>query len=149
MLNSIFQLDYIYTHPRFCSSCFPTTIITRVLNCGLKDFCSAGRDTTDRDQGARKKIPKMASVVGILGHLASKHQQDIRKALMALFEVRVVQVLFKALMLLFEVRVVQFYVKAVMVLFEVRVVQFYVKAVMVLFEVRAAEVHCKALLMLF
>jgi len=39
-------------------------------------------------QGARKKIPKMASVVGILGHLASKHQQDIRKALMALFEVR-------------------------------------------------------------
>ena len=124
MLNSIFQLDYIYTHPRFCSSCFPTTIITRVLNCGLKDFCSAGRDTTDRDQGARKKIPKMASVVGILGHLASKHQQDIRKALMALFEVRVVQVHFKALMLLFEVRVVQFYVKAVMVLFEVRVYSF-------------------------
>ncbi|XP_076454968.1 integrator complex subunit 5-like isoform X2 [Babylonia areolata] len=69
-------------------SCYPTTIITRVLNCGLKDFCSAGRGdpTTERDPGARKKVPKMASVVGILGHLASKHQQDIRKALMALFE---------------------------------------------------------------
>ncbi|KAK7095573.1 integrator complex subunit 5-like [Littorina saxatilis] len=67
-------------------SCFPTTIITRVLNCGLKDFCSAGRDVMDRDPGARKKIPKMASVVGILGHLASKHQHDIRKALMALFQ---------------------------------------------------------------
>nr|KAG5694555.1 hypothetical protein BaRGS_032500 [Batillaria attramentaria] len=67
-------------------SCFPTTIITRVLNCGLKDFCNVGKDMSDRDPGARKKIPKMASVVGILGHLASKHQQDIRKALMALFE---------------------------------------------------------------
>ncbi|XP_025113724.1 integrator complex subunit 5-like isoform X2 [Pomacea canaliculata] len=67
-------------------SCFPTTIITRVLNCGLKDFCNVGKGLSDRDPGARKKIPKMASVVGILGHLASKHRQDIRKALMALFE---------------------------------------------------------------
>ncbi|KAL8589647.1 hypothetical protein ACOMHN_016031 [Nucella lapillus] len=68
-------------------SCYPTAIITRVLNCGLKDFCSAGcGDPGDPDPGVRKKVPKMASVVGILGHLASKHQQDIRKALMALFE---------------------------------------------------------------
>ena len=92
LLHFIFCFEYMHVLPRFCSSCFPTTIITRVLNCGLKDFCSAGRDATDRDQGARKKIPKMASVVGILGHLASKHQQDIRKALMALFEVRAAQV---------------------------------------------------------
>lgn len=70
------------------SSCFPTTIITRVLNCGLKDFCSVDKELPERDTGSRKKIPKMASVVGILGHLASKHRQDIRGALMALFEVR-------------------------------------------------------------
>ena len=62
-------------------------IITRVLNCGLKDFCSAETDPAGRDVSARMKIPKMASVVGILGHLASKHGQDIRHALMNLFEV--------------------------------------------------------------
>lgn len=82
----VFHVIYLHLHhhPR---SCFPTTIITRVLNCGLKDFCNVGKGLSDRDPGARKKIPKMASVVGILGHLASKHRQDIRKALMALFEV--------------------------------------------------------------
>ena len=37
-----------------------------------------------------EKIPKMGSVVGILGHLASKHSQDIRAALMKLFQVFIV-----------------------------------------------------------
>lgn len=72
-------------------SCFPRTIITRVLNCGLKDFCSSGVEGADKDiSSSRMKIPKMASVVGILGHLASKHSQDIRKALTNLFEVGII-----------------------------------------------------------
>ncbi|CAL1542731.1 unnamed protein product [Lymnaea stagnalis] len=76
--------DWVVAH---IGSCFPRTIITRVLNCGLKDFCNSGVDGTEKDIGtSRNKVPKMASVVGILGHLAAKHSQDIRKALMALFE---------------------------------------------------------------
>ncbi|XP_005098705.1 integrator complex subunit 5 [Aplysia californica] len=84
------HFDWVVAH---IGSCFPRTIITRVLNCGLKDFCSSGVDGQDKDMGGggggRNKVPKMASVVGILGHLASKHSQDIRKALMSLFEASV------------------------------------------------------------
>ncbi|RUS91715.1 hypothetical protein EGW08_000541 [Elysia chlorotica] len=78
------HFDWVVAH---IGSCFPRTIITRVLNCGLKDYCNDGGP--DKDSGpstSRLKVPKMASVVGILGHLASKHGHDIRKALMALFE---------------------------------------------------------------
>lgn len=56
----------------------------RVLMCGLKDFTQGGKHA-ERD--GESKIPKMGSVVGILGHLASKHGHDIREALMALFQV--------------------------------------------------------------
>lgn len=55
--------------------------------CGLKDFCQHSKKSPDNEMMAEEKIPKMASVVGILGHLASKHSQDIRMALMKLFEV--------------------------------------------------------------
>ena len=52
--------------------------------CGLKDYCHHGsRSEVTMDE----KVPKMGSVVGILGHLASKHSQDIRAALMKLFQV--------------------------------------------------------------
>ncbi|BFZ06008.1 hypothetical protein BsWGS_09047 [Bradybaena similaris] len=78
------HFDWVVAH---IGSCFPRTIITRVLNCGLKDFCSSGVEGAEKDiSSSRMKIPKMASVVGILGHLASKHSQDIRKALSSLFE---------------------------------------------------------------
>lgn len=78
------HFDWAVAH---IGSCFPRTIITRVLNCGLKDFCNdSGHDKDSGHSTSRLKVPKMASVVGILGHLASKHGQDIRKALMALFE---------------------------------------------------------------
>ncbi|KAK3785854.1 hypothetical protein RRG08_015016, partial [Elysia crispata] len=78
------HFDWVVAH---IGSCFPRTIITRVLNCGLKDFCSdSGHDKESGPSTSRLKVPKMASVVGILGHLASKHGHDIRKALMALFE---------------------------------------------------------------
>ena len=52
--------------------------------CGLKDYCHHGNRG---DVAMDEKIPKMGSVVGILGHLASKHSQDIRAALMKLFQV--------------------------------------------------------------
>uniref|UniRef100_A0A2C9LHY6 Integrator complex subunit 5 C-terminal domain-containing protein n=1 Tax=Biomphalaria glabrata TaxID=6526 RepID=A0A2C9LHY6_BIOGL len=78
------HFDWVVAH---IGSCFPRTIITRVLNCGLKDYCTGSVDGSDKDaSSSRMKVPKMASVVGILGHLAAKHSQDIRKALMALFE---------------------------------------------------------------
>lgn len=78
----------IFSYEEMClcisRSAFPHTIITRVLMCGLKDYCQHGCQT-EGDGDA--KIPKMGSVVGILGHLASKHSHDIRDALMKLFQV--------------------------------------------------------------
>lgn len=68
------HFDWVVAH---VGSCFPNTVITRVLSCGLKDFC-ANRNT---------KNPKLKSVVGILGHLAGSHTNDIRKALIDLFRV--------------------------------------------------------------
>jgi len=69
--------DWVVAH---VGSCFPNTVITRVLSCGLKDFCAMGYEHN-------VKNPKLNSVVGILGHLAGSHFQDIRKALLDLFEV--------------------------------------------------------------
>ncbi|NXU46836.1 INT5 protein, partial [Drymodes brunneopygia] len=55
----------------------------RVLSCGLKDFCAHGGDTggTTGD----KRVPKIASVVGILGHLASRHAGSIKQELLRMF----------------------------------------------------------------
>lgn len=68
--------DWVVAH---VGSCFPNTVITRVLSCGLKDFCAMGYEHN-------VKNPKLNSVVGILGHLAGSHFQDIRKALLDLFQ---------------------------------------------------------------
>ncbi|XP_039302665.1 integrator complex subunit 5 isoform X2 [Solenopsis invicta] len=68
--------DWVVAH---VGSCFPNTVITRVLSCGLKDFCAMGYKHN-------VKNPKLNSVVGILGHLAGSHFKDIRKALLDLFE---------------------------------------------------------------
>ncbi|XP_064616946.1 integrator complex subunit 5-like [Liolophura sinensis] len=77
--------DWVVAH---IGSCFPKTIIARVLMCGLKDFCTHGGGQSESTSSATSedKTPKMASVVGILGHLASKHGQDIRRSLMTLFQ---------------------------------------------------------------
>lgn len=56
-------------------------MITRVLSCGLKDFCQ----NKSYEQGCES--PKLKSVVGILGHLASTHGDDIRAALLDIFKV--------------------------------------------------------------
>ncbi|XP_069703249.1 integrator complex subunit 5 isoform X2 [Periplaneta americana] len=71
------HFDWVVAH---VGSCFPHTVITRVLSCGLKDFSQHG----SADQSA--KAPKLNSVVGILGHLAGSHFVDIRSALLELFE---------------------------------------------------------------
>ncbi|XP_076653027.1 integrator complex subunit 5 omd [Halictus rubicundus] len=70
------HFDWVVAH---VGSCFPNTVITRVLSCGLKDFCSMGYEHN-------VKNPKLNSVVGILGHLAGSHFQDIRTALLDLFK---------------------------------------------------------------
>ncbi|XP_076684692.1 integrator complex subunit 5 omd isoform X3 [Andrena cerasifolii] len=70
------HFDWVVAH---VGSCFPNTVITRVLSCGLKDFCAMGYEHNIKN-------PKLNSVVGILGHLAGSHFQDIRAALLDLFK---------------------------------------------------------------
>lgn len=72
------NFDWVVAH---VGSCFPNTVITRVLSCGLKDFCQ----NKSYEQGCDS--PKLKSVVGILGHLAGSHSDDIQKALLDLFKV--------------------------------------------------------------
>lgn len=71
------NFDWVVAH---VGSCFPTTVITRVLSCGLKDFCQ----NKSYEQGSDS--PKLKSVVGILGHLAGSHCDDICIALLDLFQ---------------------------------------------------------------
>ncbi|XP_071487321.1 integrator complex subunit 5-like [Diadema antillarum] len=86
LLNTSVQhsphFDWVVAH---IGSCFPTTIITRVLSCGLKDFC-ASQSLEGQLVATETKVPKVASVVGILGHLTAQHSQDIRRALLDLFQ---------------------------------------------------------------
>ncbi|GAB1604696.1 integrator complex subunit 5-like [Argonauta hians] len=78
------HFDWFVAH---IGSCFPMTIISRVLMCGLKDFCThRSKRPSNVQMVADKKIPKLASVVCILGHLASKHCHSIQKSLMNLFQ---------------------------------------------------------------
>ncbi|CAI9716921.1 Hypothetical predicted protein [Octopus vulgaris] len=78
------HFDWFVAH---IGSCFPMTIISRVLMCGLKDFCThRSKRPSSVQMVPDKKIPKLASVVCILGHLASKHCHSIRKSLMSLFQ---------------------------------------------------------------
>ncbi|NXK56919.1 INT5 protein, partial [Chauna torquata] len=55
----------------------------RVLSCGLKDFCAHGEAALAA--GGDKRVPKLASVVGILGHLASRHGGSIKQELLRMF----------------------------------------------------------------
>lgn len=50
----------------------------------MKDFMQ--QDITDEAQISANKNPKIASVVGILGHLATHHDADTRTAIRALFD---------------------------------------------------------------
>ncbi|KAM9849822.1 integrator complex subunit 5 [Aulostomus maculatus] len=80
------HFDWVVAH---IGSAFPGTIISRVLACGLKDFCShnakdQGLLVNGVDKGNR--VPKIGSVVGILGHLAAHHSDSIRKELLRMFQ---------------------------------------------------------------
>lgn len=72
------HFDWVAAH---VGSCFPSLIITRLLNWGLKDFCVTGMQNTEHNQ-------VLDSVVGILGHLAGSHFYEIKTALLELFKVR-------------------------------------------------------------
>lgn len=63
-------------------------IISRVLISGLRDYHNHGM-TQPGPSGASAgpKVPKLASVVGILGHLADQHAHDIKQALLAMLQV--------------------------------------------------------------
>ncbi|POI20206.1 hypothetical protein CIB84_016046 [Bambusicola thoracicus] len=77
------HFDWVVAH---IGGSFPGTIISRVLSCGLKDFCAHGDAvTTTGGGGADKRVPKLASVVGILGHLASRHGASIKQELLRMF----------------------------------------------------------------
>ncbi|NXL40767.1 INT5 protein, partial [Glaucidium brasilianum] len=84
------HFDWVVAH---IGSSFPNTIINRVLSCGLKDFCAHGAGAAMTPPSADflfpgatdKRVPKIASVVGILGHLASRHSGSIKQELLRLF----------------------------------------------------------------
>ncbi|NWR82224.1 INT5 protein, partial [Centropus unirufus] len=60
----------------------------RVLSCGLKDFCAHGAAAGGEllfPGAADKRVPKIASVVGILGHLAARHSGSIKQELLRMF----------------------------------------------------------------
>ncbi|XP_072407280.1 integrator complex subunit 5 [Chiloscyllium punctatum] len=80
------HFDWVVAH---IGSSFPNTIISRVLSCGLKDFCMHGASSVMDPlfpSLADKRVPKMASVVGILGHLATRHSDSIRQELLLMFQ---------------------------------------------------------------
>uniref|UniRef100_A0A8U8BUC0 Uncharacterized protein n=1 Tax=Geospiza parvula TaxID=87175 RepID=A0A8U8BUC0_GEOPR len=76
------HFDWVVAH---VGSSFPGTIISRVLSCGLKDFCAHGGGAEAAGAAGDKRVPKIASVVGILGHLASRHAGSIKQELLRMF----------------------------------------------------------------
>ncbi|XP_078283802.1 integrator complex subunit 5 [Rhinoraja longicauda] len=81
------HFDWVVAH---IGSSFPNTIISRVLSCGLKDFCLHGGPSSVEPMLpppclADQRVPKIASVVGILGHLATRHADSIKQELLLMF----------------------------------------------------------------
>ncbi|XP_063294099.1 neutral alpha-glucosidase AB isoform X4 [Pelobates fuscus] len=72
------HFDWVVAH---IGNSFPSTIISRVLSCGLKDFCAHSTPAEAPD----KRVPKLGSVVGILGHLSSRHGSTIRQEILRMF----------------------------------------------------------------
>ncbi|KPP66062.1 integrator complex subunit 5-like [Scleropages formosus] len=89
------HFDWVVAH---IGSSFPGTIISRVLACGLKDFCAHGYQGAASPEMPNQQsslmlcatekscVPKIGSVVGILGHLASRHADSIKKELLRMFQ---------------------------------------------------------------
>ncbi|XP_044730967.1 integrator complex subunit 5 [Chrysoperla carnea] len=76
------HFDWVVAH---VGNCFPDTVITRVLSCGLKDFAQHSRVSISESSPHADKANRLTSIVGILDHLASSHFNDIRTALLDLF----------------------------------------------------------------
>ncbi|XP_073514566.1 integrator complex subunit 5 [Phyllobates terribilis] len=72
------HFDWVVAH---IGNSFPSTIISRVLSCGLKDFCAH----STASETPEKRVPKLGSVVGILGHLSSRHGHSIRREILRMF----------------------------------------------------------------
>ncbi|MEE6527750.1 hypothetical protein FKM82_029348, partial [Ascaphus truei] len=74
------HFDWVVAH---IGNSFPSTIISRVLSCGLKDFCA--HNSPAETPTSEKRVPKLGSVVGILGHLSSRHGPSIRQEILRMF----------------------------------------------------------------
>ena len=73
--------------PVCCRSCFPDAIISRVLLCGLEDFHTHSHSDV-LVTAVDPNVPKMASVIGILSHLAVQHCDCLERAMWSVVEVR-------------------------------------------------------------
>jgi len=72
------HFDWVVAH---LGSCFPNTVIRRVLTVGLKDFITQATAQVQQDGAVNlSKVPKFVSVVNILSHLAATHQTDLQQA---------------------------------------------------------------------
>lgn len=69
------HFDWVVAH---IGGCFPQTVVTRILACGLQDFILYGTESGNIS-------PKLHSVVGILAHLSFSHATNIQKAVYDLF----------------------------------------------------------------
>lgn len=69
------HFDWVVAH---IGGCFPQTVVTRILACGLQDFILYGTESGNIS-------PKLHSVVGILAHLSFSHAANIQKAVLDLF----------------------------------------------------------------
>lgn len=69
------HFDWVVAH---IGGCFPQTVVTRILACGLQDFILYGTESGNVS-------PKLHSVVGILAHLSFSHAANIQKAVLDLF----------------------------------------------------------------
>jgi len=81
------HFDWVVAH---LGSCFPATVVTRVIQVGLREFCSSAETQASKSAGfSLSKVPKLNSVVGILGHLASAHPEEVRKAIREAMEINI------------------------------------------------------------
>ncbi len=76
------HFDWVVAH---IGSCFPHTVVTRVLSCGLQDFLLYGAESGGNGGGGGATSPKLHSVVGILTHLSFSHAVNIQRAVADLF----------------------------------------------------------------
>lgn len=67
------HFDWVVAH---IGGCFPHTVVTRVLSCGLQDFLLYSAEPG----GGSVSSPKLHSVVGILSHLSFSHAVNIQRA---------------------------------------------------------------------